>query len=364
MPTARWSTVNAREAFAGVVTPLTYTFYFPGAERASARFWKDLGLLERGAPDVPDDSDLCFFGRFHGRMAINVDRYGEMADRTPGTSAAAMEEQMFGVARTGAGTGHTRRRYPIVALVAPRTIWRARRDTRRDARDDPGGGPAWRREWLHRLRTADPTTARTAFREARDRLEAVLYRHIMLTALAQGCFDAAARLALAAGRPGAEAELVASTGGTEEAHMIEALHRVAAGTRTMASFLDEYGYHGPDEGHLEATVWRTPETCSSSPPGRCSEKTGSRTARSSGGGRNTSGTWPPTCRTPGTASPSRSRFRRRPPNGPPLARWSGGWGSARAPRPDASASSTRSGTWTSTSTTCWCAARRTRVGRR
>src|SRR5947208_11886123 len=161
MSTARWSTVNTREAFAGVVKPLTYTFYFPGAERASARFWKDVGLLERGAPDVPDDPDLCFFGRFHGRMAINVDRYGAMANRTPGTSAAALEEQMFGVARGGVEAGHTRRRYPVVALVAPRTVWRARRDTLRDAGNGATAGPAWRRNWLARLESADPATART-----------------------------------------------------------------------------------------------------------------------------------------------------------------------------------------------------------
>src|SRR5439155_24240422 len=102
--------------------------------------------------------------------------------------------------------------------------------------------------------------ARTAFREARERLETVLYRHIMLTAVAQGCFDAAGKLALTAGRPGAEVELVASAGGTDEAHMIDALHRVAAGEATMASFVDEYGFHGPDEGHLDATVWRQDPT--------------------------------------------------------------------------------------------------------
>ena len=249
---ARWSTVNAREAFAGVVTPLTYTFYFPGAERATARFWKDLGLLERTAADDPDNPDQRFFGVFHGRMAINVDRYGEMANRTPGTSAAALEEQMFGVARSGVGMGATRRRYPMVALTAPGTVYRARRDTLRDF----AAIPQWRRTWLTRLREADPATARAAFRDARARLETVLYRHIMLTAATQGLYEAAGKLAHRAGHPGAESEIVASSSGTDEAHMIDALRKVAAGAATMDSFLADYGFHGPDEGHLNATVWR------------------------------------------------------------------------------------------------------------
>jgi pyruvate,water dikinase len=244
--------VNAREAFPGVVTPLTYTFYFPGAEAASGRFWQDLGLLERTAPLVPTDPDQRFFGVFHGRTAINVDRYGEMADRTPGTSAAALEEQMFGVARTGVGRSGTRRRYPHVALRAPATVHRARRDTVRDV-------PlikAWRRDWLTKLETADPELARRALRDARARLERVLYRHIMLTAVTQGAYEAVGRLAAAAGHPGAEVEMVVSRTGTDEAHMVESLRSVAAGHTGMDAFLADYGYHGPNEGHLDGRVWR------------------------------------------------------------------------------------------------------------
>lgn len=248
---ARWTTVNAKEALPGVIRPLTFTYYWPATERAIARFWQDLGVLERKAPEESDDPSLRFSGLFRGRIAFNVDRWGEMANRMPGMSQAAYEEQMFGVARSGADTRGSRRRYPLVALRAPGTVLRARRATMRQVGELAG----WRKKWLTELADGDSKLARQAFREAQGRMEWGMYRHIMLSAVAQGCFEAVGKLARSLGREGAELEL-AATHGTEESDLVETLHEVANGKSSVESFVDSYGFHGTDSAHLNAVVWR------------------------------------------------------------------------------------------------------------
>jgi pyruvate,water dikinase len=118
---ALWSTVNAEEAFPGVLTPLTWSFYGYGARKAMVQLWKDLGALPCHTPVETDDVDSWFVGTFFGRAAMNVDRYAQMADRMPRTSGAALEEQFLGVARTGASTS-TARRYPVIAAGIPCVI--------------------------------------------------------------------------------------------------------------------------------------------------------------------------------------------------------------------------------------------------
>jgi phosphohistidine swiveling domain-containing protein len=248
---ARWSTVNAEEGFPGVLTPLTWSFYGYGCRTGMTQLWKDLGALPASTPVQTADVDSWFVGAFFGRATMNVDLYARMADRMPGTSGAALEEHFFGVARAGASTS-TARRYPIVAVKAPAAILRARHTTLREF-------PRivqWRREAVAGALTADLADARTLLLKAHRRLGPALQRHILLTMIAQNFFEQVTRLCAAAGQPGLELDLTISRSGTDEFRIVEDLWSVAQGSRPLSAFLDQHGYHGPNEGHLDGVVWR------------------------------------------------------------------------------------------------------------
>lgn len=252
---ARWSTVNAEEAFPGVLTPLTWSYYGYGARKAMTQLWIDLGALPVGTAVQSPDVDSWFVGTFYGRAAMNVDRYAAMADRMPGTSGAALEEQFFGVARTGASTS-TARRYPVIAVKAPIAVLRARRTT---LREFPAIA-AWRREVVPKALIADAAGARELLAAAWRRLEPALLRHILLTMIAQNFYEQVSALCAAAGQPGLELDVMVSRAGTDEFRIVDDLWAVAHGTQSLPAFLDEHGYHGPNEGHLDGVVWREDPT--------------------------------------------------------------------------------------------------------
>lgn len=257
---ARWTTVNAEEAFPGVTAPLTWSFYGPGTVRVMIQLWKDLGTLPRSYSLEPESNDKSFVAAFYGRMAMNVDLYGQMADLMPGTSAQALEEQFFGVARGAGPSTSSARRYPIVALKAPVAVLHARRQT---IRQRPAIS-AWRTRSLAAAENASLEQALGLLRDAQRRLEPVLLRHILLTMITQAAFERVRDLAAGAGRPGAELDLVSSSGGTDESRLVEALWALSRTQSVtdngMSTFLAKYGYHGPDEGHLNGRVWREDPT--------------------------------------------------------------------------------------------------------
>jgi phosphohistidine swiveling domain-containing protein len=257
---ARWTTVNAEEAFPGVTAPLTWSFYGPCAVRVMIQLWKNLGTLPRSHSLEPTTNDESFVAAFCGRIAMNVDLYGRMADLMPGTSAQALEEQFFGVSRDASLSKSSARRYPIVALKAPVAVLNAHRQT---IRQRPAFS-AWRARSLDAAETASLAKALGLLRDAQRRLEPVLLRHILLTMITQAAFERVRNLAAGAGRPGAELDLVSSPDGTDESRLVEALWALSREESVtdagMSSFLAEYGYHGPDEGHLNGRVWREDPT--------------------------------------------------------------------------------------------------------
>src|SRR4051812_27388035 len=74
-PTTFWTTVNAAEALPGVVTPLTWTLYAPVVEISVRTAFAELGVLRRREVLWPDDPNERFIGVFHGRAAVNLDRF-------------------------------------------------------------------------------------------------------------------------------------------------------------------------------------------------------------------------------------------------------------------------------------------------
>src|SRR5258708_6179081 len=101
-----------------------------------------MGGLREDEVVVNGSMDERFTAVFYGRFTGNLDMLRDCADRTPGTSGGALEEQMFGAVRPGVQDHPTRRRYPAIAAKMPHaavTIGRQVRAARRET-------DAWWRE--------------------------------------------------------------------------------------------------------------------------------------------------------------------------------------------------------------------------
>jgi pyruvate,water dikinase len=250
---ARWTTTNAAESLPGVIDPLTWTFYFPAVERGTRAAWRDLGALTASETDIALEPESCFYGIFAGRMAMNLDRFCAMADRMPGSSAAKLEEHLFG-GSTGSHSGTaTTHRYPAVMLRAPAGVWRARR-MMLNLSQQIG---ARRRAVLAAITAGvNETVARGYLREALDHVQPWNRSHVMLSMVAQGLYERIGDIAAASGCPELLGDLVKTIDGTEETHTVADVWALSRGELSEKTFLDRHGYHGHDEGRLSATVWR------------------------------------------------------------------------------------------------------------
>jgi pyruvate,water dikinase len=250
-PTTFWTTVNAAEALPGVVTPLTWTLYAPVVEISVRTAFAELGVLRRSEVVWPDDPDQRFIGVFRGRAAVNLDRFRDMADRSPGQSGDAVEKEFFGTVRPGVTSTPQRGRYPFVAAKTPRAaLGVKRRLLALEAEAD-----AWWHRVVHDERLAEPDRARAVLREAADLFTRVMVPHTIGTMLAPAFFGQLAALATGAGRPGLELRLLTGQS-THETVWLAGLWDVSRGRAALSDFVERYGYHGPDEGELAARPWR------------------------------------------------------------------------------------------------------------
>lgn len=252
----RWTTANVDEGLPGIVTPITWSMYFPPTESTIRDCWVDIGVLPRGQRAVPDDVHDRFPSVAYGHAIANVDNIGQMAARIPGGSAAAMEEQLFGSVR-GEGlvepTGLAKvKRHPVVAARLPMALRRAMRTHAPLAVESDG---CW---WRTVFDDLEPCPARAAalLLEAREHFVRVLTPHMVLTMVGQGIVGQVETVAARAGAPGTGGELVKTDGGTAEFALVRDLWAFAAGTMSVDAFLRQYGYHGAREGFMDAVVWR------------------------------------------------------------------------------------------------------------
>jgi phosphohistidine swiveling domain-containing protein len=257
--TARWTTVNASEALPGTVTPLTWGYFAPALEGGLRLSFHELGVLrgaELATPDIPDDR---FLELFYGKIALNVDVFRMAADRIPGTSGDALDEQLFAAAPTGAAPATkswaARRRYPVTAgrfpVAATRVVGRvhALRDEtdalwRHTVASPPDGIPA----------------AVAVIRTTQDLLLRNFHWHGVGTFLAQGCFDRLAQLCRACGEPGLELALLAGFTDFEEKELVLDLWALVAGTIDLPALLATHGFHGQGAAELAVPSWRVDPT--------------------------------------------------------------------------------------------------------
>jgi pyruvate,water dikinase len=246
-----WSTVNLGEAVPGVPTPLSWSWYEQSQELATRRAYHAMGVYPSSYVRYPPHVDDRILSVFSGRAAINVDRLRDAADRLPGTSGDALEEQLYGRLRPGVSGHNTIRRYPVIAAKLP---WAARSARARltSMRSETEGW--WRRATTTEART--PEESRQLISEAYTRFCTSTSAHILASFFSQSMYAQLATLSASVGLPGLEMELTGGYGSIEEAAMLAELWDTARRGAELDGFLSRYGFHGQQSGEMSVRVWR------------------------------------------------------------------------------------------------------------
>ena len=250
-PDVFWTSGNVAEAFPGVCTPLGFTFMHDPVELSLRGAFRQIGAFSDADVHVPARIEDQFWTVFAGRAAVNLDQFGALSDKLPGTSATATERQLFGKVRPTTVDHNTYRRYPAITLKAPGTM--VGLPKRHDAY--AADLRRWRITTLARLAELDPVALRTVLADARQRLHDVMVLHFLATFVSSGVADRLGTLARGAGVPGLETRLLSGVG-SDENEVAADLFDLAHGHIDMATFLDRHGYHGPNEGQLDVVSWR------------------------------------------------------------------------------------------------------------
>lgn len=250
-PDVLWSPGNVSEAIPGVSTALNWSFVDDAVELAARQAFAAMGVLRPHEVRLNDRAEDRFMVAFYGRTVANIEAMRSIGDRMPGTSANAVEAQLFGVVRPDAVSSPTWSRVPAIAVRLPRTATRLKKNSL-----------ALRAEIVEWWRGAvlsppDSLPAATALlAEARRRYTQAFSLGVLSSMLAQAVYDQVVLLVQAADRPGLQHRLVTGYAGMLETGLVTDLSDLAAERLDRTTFLLRHGFHGPDEGQLDSRVWR------------------------------------------------------------------------------------------------------------
>jgi len=249
-PRVAWTRINAAENIPGVLTPLGFEFWLQGVDVGAHTAFAAFGVIPHAEAVRERPADEKVGGAFYGRFSVNVGAFARLAELTPGGSAAAFEQGIFGEVRSESLAAPSRVRYPLIALKAPPIIavlpWLVRRRAEQT------------RAWWRRFTGTDPATsdARAQLSEAIGALKRAVHVQMLATFVAQGMYDKIGELTTRLGRPDLQLEVCTGYGGLEETRMVSALHEVAHGRRSLIEFLNHYGARCAGENDLSAHSWR------------------------------------------------------------------------------------------------------------
>ncbi|HWW53160.1 MAG TPA: hypothetical protein VNY84_05300, partial [Acidimicrobiales bacterium] len=246
-----WTSGNVAEAFPGVCTPFSFTFLHDPVELALRGAFHSIGAFRADQIHVPARIEEQFWTAFSGRAAANMNQFRALANILPGTSATAIEQQLFGYVRPGTVDDNSYRRYPAIAVKAPRAVLMLGR--RHDAY-----AAELRDWWLDSVSVArqlDEAGCDRLLDDARRRLRDVMTLHFLATFVGSGITDKLTGLARSTGLVGLQTRLLTGVGSDENEIAVD-LWRLAHGELDQRAFLERHGYHGPNEGQLDATSWR------------------------------------------------------------------------------------------------------------
>ncbi|MEU4312022.1 PEP-utilizing enzyme [Nocardia sp. NPDC024068] len=250
-PSVTWTTGNVAEAFPGVFTTLGFTFINASVELATRATFKNLGVLTAKQVQVPDRTEDMFWTLFAGRAAANIDKFREIANITPGTSATAVEQQLFGYVRPETVDANSARRYPVIAIKAPGAVLRL--PGRHDA--EFAELRRWRLAHLDGIDALDHAGCVELLADAQRRFRRMLTKHMLVAFVSSGLADRVTDML-------AELDLnhlgpaLLSGVGSDESEIAHDLWALAHDEITLREFTDRHGYHGTDEGQLSGVTWR------------------------------------------------------------------------------------------------------------
>lgn len=251
-PDAYWSTSNFGEAMPGVMTPLGWTFWGPTADKATRAAFASMGALTRAEAAPDPDPMQRVASIFYGRVAGRVDFLVGIGDRLPGTTGAAVAEQVVGAMPAELTSSHTRRRYPVVATRFPYSFATINRRSRKVSADTS----AW---WQQRIGTVASMTraeATAQFVEANERFDRnVVVQGIHVLCAVQPVFDQLTKLVQGAGLGDATA-FMSGYGAHAESAIVTDMWAASRGLLPVDEVARRHGFHGPNEGEISGRVWR------------------------------------------------------------------------------------------------------------
>lgn len=246
-----WTTGNVAEAFPGVFTTLGMTFGFAPMELAFRKMFYDLGVYPASEVKIPNDVEDCFWAVFSGWAAGNIDKFADIANVMPGTSASAVEQQLFGYVRPGTVNANTIRRYPQIIGKAPR--WIASTPRKHDAMF--ADLRRWRIAQLPKIGGLDEPGCLALLEDARRRFGDMMSIHMGVAMISSSIAEKVTAAAVAVGLADLEASLLSGVG-SDENEVAAHLWDLAHGAITLDEFTNKHGYHGPNEGQLSGVTWR------------------------------------------------------------------------------------------------------------
>jgi pyruvate, water dikinase len=250
-----WTTTNASEAIPGVLTPLGWTLWGPCGESAMRRVFHAIGGLPRSELPAPDNSVDRMINIFYGRIAINVDTFVRIGDAMPGTTGAAVAEQMLGFAPPGLKPKRSMLRYAAVASRFPVVFLRVPKEAARLGNDIDH----WYVQTIGRIDELDMQDARKVFVQARNRFDEAVFRQTLCTiAGIQPIFEQLTALANSVDIDAGA--IMAGYGSHKESQLLEDLWACSRDQIDPATVIATHGFHGPGEGEIGGQVWRQDPT--------------------------------------------------------------------------------------------------------
>ena len=248
-PDLHWSVDNIGEALPGLLTPLGWTLWRESVDHAGRQSAYTLGVLSRSEHTRPPD-DRLMVQAFYGRAGMQLEFYGLIGDRMPGTTGADVVAGILGRVPEDMAFHPTRRRYPFIAVRLPWTLFTAPRRARAMAAETDDW---WRRE-LERIPHLDLAQTVDAFMEAQRRFSAnQVMQGVIVFGVVGPLFQGLGQLVEAAGV--GDIAALSGSGGAEMA-IIADIWRASRDELSLDEVVANHGFHGPLEGEISSCVWR------------------------------------------------------------------------------------------------------------
>ena len=250
-PALTWTTGNVAEAFPGVFTTLGYTFIEEPMEMAFRKMFVRLGVYKARDIYLPDRADDMCWTLFDGRAAANINKFRDIAGLMPGTSASAVEQQLFGYVRPDTVDDNSRYRYPAIIAKAPLMVATLPRAHDRMV----AALRSWRLDALARVDALDHRGCLALFADARRQFEKIMILHLVVALVSSGLAERVTEILAKLGLSELETAVLSGVG-ADENQVAADLWALAHDRITLRGFTDRHGYHGREEGQLGGVSWR------------------------------------------------------------------------------------------------------------